>query len=104
MLVNAQNIFRKNYQARFTYETYIIYGRRKVRNLNVYYVENRKGEALKGSFREDMLRLATIVDEEYPYEVVERGRNQSKIHYDGFGSSEDEWVSNDILKERTTRK
>ena len=55
LLINAQNIFRKNYQARFTYDTYIIEHRRKVKNQYVYYLKDRKGRLLKGSYREDML-------------------------------------------------
>ena len=100
---NSGNIFRKNYQTRFTADTFIIYHRRKVENVNIYYLKNRKGEQLKGTFREDLLRLATIRGEVYPYTIVDKRDNETKIHYDGFPESEDEWILDDQLKEKTQK-
>ena len=101
LLQKSNNVFRKNYQRRFTANTYIIFHRRKVRYLNVYYLKTRKGDELKGSFREDKLRLANIDGEIYPYQIKERRNNQSLIHYDGFPSSEDEWVRDEDLAKRS---
>lgn len=101
LLVNSQNVFRKNYQARFTYDTWLIYQRRKVDNQYVYYLQGRRKEILKGSFREDLLRLASIEGEVYPYKRLEEGKGekegQTKVHWEGFGDSEDEWVPNENL-------
>ena len=58
----SHNIFRKNYRRRFTANTFIIYQRRKVKYLNIYYLKTRKGEEMKGSFREDALRKANAGD------------------------------------------
>ena len=101
LLQKSENIFRKNYQRRFTANTYIIYHRRKVKYLNIYYLKTRKGEEMKGSFREDMLRLADTDNEVYPYTIKERRNNETLIHYDGFPSSEDEWIPNDELTKRS---
>ena len=101
LLQKSKNVFRKNYQRRFTANTFIIFHRRKVRYLNIYYLKTRKGEELKGSFREDELRSANTDGEIYPYEVIERRNNQSLVHYDGFPSSEDEWIQDDELAKRS---
>ena len=103
VMQKSKNVFRKNYQRRFTANTFIIYHRRKVRYLNVYYLKTRKGEKLKGSFREDELRLANTDNEVYPYEIRERRNNQSLIHYDGFPSSEDEWIDDNELARRSEK-
>lgn len=103
ILQKSKNIFRKNYQRRFTANTFIIYDRRRVKYLNIYYLKTRKGEELKGSFREDELRLANIDDEVYPYTVKEKRKNYSLIHYDGFPSSEDEWIRDDQLNKRSQK-
>lgn len=102
ILQKGKNIFRKNYQKRFTSNTYLIYHRRKVKYLNVYYLKNRRDQKLRGLFREDELRLATIKGENYPYEIIEKKDNMSKVHYDGFSSSEDEWIPDDQLAKKTT--
>lgn len=98
-----KDVFRKNYQRRFTANTFIIYLRRKVNYINIYYLKSRKGEKLKGSFREDELRLANTTDEVYPYTVIDQRNNQSLVHYDGFPSSEDEWIENNELAKRTQK-
>ena len=103
LLQKSKNVFRKNYQRRFTANTFIIYHRRKVNFINIYYLKTRKGEKLKGSFREDELRLANTTDEVYPYTIIKRKNNQSLIHYDGFPSSEDEWIENNELGKRTEK-
>ena len=103
LLQKSKNVFRKNYQRRFTANTFIIYHRRKVNFINIYYLKTRKGEKLKGSFREDELRLANTTDEVYPYTIIKRKNNQSLVHYDGFPSSEDEWIENDELDKRTEK-
>ena len=103
LLQKSKNVFRKNYQRRFTANTFIIYHRRKVNYINIYYLKTRKGEKLKGSFREDELRLANTTDEVYPYTIIKRKNNQSLVHYDGFPSSEDEWIENDKLDKRTEK-
>ena len=103
VLQKTKNVFRKNYQRRFTANTFIIYKRRKVNYLNIYYLKTRKGDELRGSFREDELRLANIDNEFYPYIVKERRKHQTLIHYDGFPSSEDEWVNNDQLEKRSQK-
>ena len=103
LLQKTKNVFRKNYQRRFTANTFIIYHRRKVNFINIYYLKTRKGEKLKGSFREDELRLANTTDEVYPYTIIKRKNNQSLVHYDGFPSSEDEWIENDELDKRTEK-
>ena len=103
-LVDSHNIFRKDYQARFTYDIYTIYQRRKVRNVNLYYLKNRKDSELKGSYREDQLKLADDKDEEYPYTIVRRRGNKTLVHYDGFNESEDEWLDNKELDRRTAEK
>ena len=103
LLQKSKNVFRKNYQRRFTANTFIIYHRRKVNFINIYYLKTRKGEKLKGSFREDELRLANTTDEVYPYTIIKRKNNQSLVHYDGFPSSEDEWIENDKLDKRTEK-
>ena len=102
--VQSKNIFRKDYQARFTYETYEIYRRRKVTNANIYYVKDTKDRDLKGSFREDQLKLATTDNEEYPYSIVRRRGNQTLVHYDGFNDSDDEWRDNKELERMTAKK
>ena len=101
LMQKSKNIFRKNYQRRFTANTFIIFHRRKVRYLNIYYLKTRKGQELKGSFREDELRLANTDNEVYPYEIKERRNNQLLIHYDGFPSSEDEWIQDNELARRS---
>ena len=58
---------------------------------------------MKGSFREDELRLANTDNEVYPYEIRERRNNQSLIHYDGFPSSEDEWIDDNELTRRSEK-
>ena len=103
LLQKSKNVFRKNYQRRFTANTFIIYHRRKVNYINIYYLKTRKGEKLKGSFREDELRLANTTDEVYPYTIIKRRNNQSLVHYDGFPSSEDEWIENNELDRRTEK-
>lgn len=103
VLQKSKNIFRKNYQRRFTANTFIIYERRKVNYLNVYYLKTRKDQDLKGIFREDELRLANTNNEIYPYTIKERRNNQSLIHYDGFPSSEDEWIEDEKLMKRTQK-
>ena len=103
LLQKSKNVFRKNYQRRFTANTFIIYHRRKVNFINIYYLKTRKGEKLKGSFREDELRLANTTDEVYPYTIIKRKNNQSLVHYDGFPSSEDEWIENNELGKRTEK-
>ena len=103
LLQKSKNVFRKNYQRRFTANTFIIYHRCKVNYINIYYLKTRKGEKLKGSFREDELRLANTTDEVYPYTIIKRKNNQSLVHYDGFPSSEDEWIENDELDKRTEK-
>ena len=102
--VQSKNIFRKDYQARFTYETYEIYHRRKVTNANIYYVKDAKDRYLKGSFREDQLKLATTHNEEYPFSIVRRRGNQTLVHYDGFNDSADEWRDNDELERMMAKK
>ena len=103
LLQKSKNVFRKNYQRRFTANTFIIYHRRKVNYINIYYLKTRKGEKLKGSFREDELRLANTTDEVYPYTIIKRRNNQSLVHYDGFPSSEDEWIEDNELDKRTEK-
>ena len=103
LLQKSKNIFRKNYQRRFTANTFIIYHRRKVDYLNIYYLKTRKGVELKGSFREDELRLADTNNEVYPYTIIKKLNNQSLIHYDGFPSSEDEWIDNNELTKRSKK-
>ena len=98
VLVRKKNIFRKDYQARFTYDIYTIVTYRKVLNQNLYYLQTRKGDLLKGSYREDELKLADDKDEYYPYSVVRRRGNQTLVHYDGFESSDDEWIDNKKLE------
>ena len=98
VLVRKKNIFRKDYQARFTYDIYTIVTYRKVLNQNLYYLQTRKGQLLKGSYREDELKLADDKDEYYPYSVVRRRGNQTLVHYDGFESSDDEWIDNKKLE------
>ena len=98
VLVRKKNIFRKDYQARFTYDIYTIVTYRKVLNQNLYYLQTRKGDLLKGSYREDELKLADDKDEYYPYSVVRRRGNQTLVHYDGFEDSDDEWVDNKKLE------
>ena len=98
VLVRKKNIFRKDYQARFTYDIYTIVTYRKVLNQNLYYLQTRKGQLLKGSYREDELKLADDKDEYYPYSVVRRRGNQTLVHYDGFGDSDDEWIDNKKLE------
>ena len=98
VLVRKKNIFRKDYQARFTYDIYTIVTYRKVLNQNLYYLQTRKGHLLKGSYREDELKLADDKDEYYPYSVVRRRGNQTLVHYDGFEDSDDEWIDNKKLE------
>ena len=98
VLVRKKNIFRKDYQARFTYDIYTIVTYRKVLNQNLYYLQTRKGQLLKGSYREDELKLADDKDEYYPYSVVRRRGNQTLVHYDGFEDSDDEWIDNKKLE------
>ena len=97
----SKNKFRKDYQRRFTANTYIIYQKRKVKNMYVYNLKTRSGEALKGVFREDLLRKANIDNETYAYSVISKRDGQSLIHWDGFSSSEDEWIAdNELTKKR----
>ena len=100
---DSKNIFRKNYQRRFTANTFTIYYRRKAKYVNIYYLKYRKNEILKGSFREDELRLANTTDEVYPYTIVDKTKNKTLIHYDGFPSSEDEWIKNKELAKRSQK-
>ena len=74
-----------------------------VKYVNIYYLKNRKNEILKGSFREDELRLANTTDEVYPYTIVDKRKNKTLIHYDGFPSSEDEWIENKELAKRSQK-
>ena len=62
--------------------------------MNLYYLENRKGEALKGSHREDELKLADDKNEYYPYTPIRVSGNRTLVHWDGFNDSDDEWVDN----------
>ena len=103
LLHKGKEQFRKNYQRRFTANTFIIYRRRRVNYVNIYYLKNRKGEELKGSFREDELRLANTTDEVYPYTIIKTKDNLSLVHYDGFPASEDEWIENKELNRRTEK-
>ena len=59
---------------------------------------------MKGTFREDELRLANTDDEVYTYTIKERRNNQTLIHWDGFSSSEDEWIQDDELAKRSSEK
>ena len=98
MLQNSQNPFRKEYQRRYTANTFIIYHKRKVKNVYIYYLKTRADKILKGIVREDAIRLASIDDETYPYTVIEKREGETKVHWDGFPDSEDEWMPDAQLK------
>ena len=100
LLQNSSNPFRKSYQRRYTANSFIIYHRRKVENVYIYYLKTSTDKKLNGSYRQDALRLASIDGEVYPYKVVEKRNNQTKVHWDGFPDSEDEWIPDNQLAQR----
>ena len=97
------NPFRKSYRRRFTAKVFVIYKRRAVKYLNVYYLKTEKGKDLEGGIREDMLRIANTNNEIYPYEIKERKGKQVLVSWDGFGASDDEWVNESDLAKRSIK-
>ena len=97
------NPFRKSYRRRFTAKVFVIYKRRAVKYLNVYYLKTEKGKDLEGGIREDMLRIANTNNEFYPYEIKERKGKQVLVSWDGFGASDDEWVNESDLAKRSIK-
>ncbi len=88
---SKENIFRKGYLRKFTAEIYKIIFRRHVNNANVYYLESAKGKRLPGGFNEQLLVLGEK-DATYALHVLKTDKDLAYVHYDGFGSSDDEWV------------
>jgi hypothetical protein len=103
VLIRKKNIFRKDYQARFSYDIYTIYDYRRVLNQNLYYLHTRKGQFLKGSYREDELKLAKE-DDYYPYTPITVRGNRTLVHWDGFDDSDDEWIDNRVLARLRQKK
>ena len=97
------NPFRKDYRRRFTAKVFVIYKRRAVKYLKIYYLKTQKGEYVRGGVREDMLRIANINDEIYPYRIKKKNGNRVLISWDGFDSSDDEWVNESDLAKRSIK-
>ena len=94
--IYKSNIFRKGYLRKFTAQIYKIIYRRHVNNTNFYYLENYKGERMKGGFNEELLTLAEK-DDDFAVEVLKTDNNRVYVHYDGFNSSDDEWIPKNQL-------
>ena len=94
--IYKSNIFRKGYLRKFTAQIYKIIYRRHVNNTNFYYLENYKGKRLKGGFNEQILALAEN-DDNFAVDVLKSDGDRVYVHYDGFNSSDDEWISKDQL-------
>ena len=100
-----KTVFRKGYLRRFTAQRYQVYFRRRVPNVNIYYLRDEKKRKLKGSFREQLLTSASK-DTVFDFHVLKRDGKKLYVHWDGFGSSDDEWIDSSkvIEKKSSTEK
>ena len=51
---------------------------------------------MKGGFNEELLTLAEK-DDDFAVEVLKTDNNRVYVHYDGFNSSDDEWIPKNQL-------
>ena len=93
---SEENIFRKSSLRKFTAEIYKIIHRRRVNNANVYYLEDHKQRKIVGSFNEQLLSLAEP-DSDYDVKILDTKGDFVLVHYDGYGSSDDEWIPKNRL-------
>ena len=88
---SEDNVFRKSSLRKFTAEIFKIVHRRKVNNANVYYLQDYKERKIIGCFNEQLLSLAET-DSDHDVKVLDTKDDYLLVHYDGYGSSDDEWI------------
>ena len=71
-------------------------------NANVYYLKDYKDRKITGCFNEQLLSLAEP-DSDYDIKVLDKKGNKLLVHYDGYGSSDDEWIDKSRLVGKKVR-
>ena len=99
---SKDNIFRKSSLRTFTAEIFQVMHRRRVNNANVYYLKDYKDRKITGCFNEQLLSLAEP-DSDYDIKVLDKKGNKLLVHYDGYGSSDDEWIDKSQLVGKKVR-
>lgn len=106
-LSHVAKVFRREYQERWTLEIVRATSRRKRGGLNVYTVEDVKGEASQGSYYEKELQSVTldlsgVFDVDHVIKTrKQRGKKQYLIRWKGYPPKFDSWVEEkDFVKKK----
>ena len=97
---NAKAHFRKGTLRKWTAEVFTISGVRRLSTKYIYKLKDRKGEPLTGTFDENDLQAAST-QSVYKFHVLDtrkrKGLTEYYVHWDGFPSSDNEWVKESDL-------
>ena len=97
---NPKAHFRKGSLRKWTAEVFTISEVRRLSTKYIYKLKDRKGEHLTGTFDENDLQPAKT-QSVYKYHVLDtrkrKGLTEYYVHWDGFPSSDNEWVKESDL-------
>lgn len=90
-VARKKNVFEKGFDARWSYQPYII---REVGigEPVVYYLKERNGEKLEGAFYEAELQKTDVPDTGFVQQVVKKKGNKSLVRWRGVPDRYDTWV------------
>ena len=97
---SAKNHFRKGTLRKWTAEVFTVSGVRRLNTKYVYKLKDRKGEPLVGTFDENDLQAAST-QSVFKFHVLKTrkcgGVTEYYVQWDGFPSSDNEWVKKSDL-------
>ena len=95
---NLRGAFDKEYQNRWTTETFRIIDRKVKQGIDIYFLKDQLNESIEGSFYSNELQKVVVnEDEEYEIEKIIRKRKRSKtnevlVKWRGFPSKFNSWI------------
>ena len=91
--------FTREWQEKFTNETFKIIKRKVVNNIPMYLLEDGTGDTIKGFFYEpEMTKVFVPNDKEYKIEKIvrtrrRRGKTEHLVKFQGFPNKYNEWIA-----------
>lgn len=95
--VSKLNVFEKGYKVNWSYEVFKV-TRYSNTFSRVYYLQDLKGNPIKGCFYEQELIQANNPDIYLVEKVLKRKGNKVSVKYLGFGDEENQWISISNIK------
>ena len=107
---NLRKVFDKEYNSRWTRETFRIVNRKNKQGIDIYYLKDELGEMIEGSFYSNELQKVVVnEDEEYEIEKIIRKRKRNNIKeilvkWQGLPSKFNSWISEESVHKYEDRE